>query len=281
MDETPSILIVDSNVGFARMLKESLEQDDDYQAAVVHTGREALEIASQEPFDLAIVDLGIDAADGLGGETTARLLREEQPDLRLMLIPLEGIALPEDLMDLDVQGTLPKPFFLPDLPELLDAALTKPMERAPQPESEEVPQPTVRRAQPVAAPPPIDTSRKPSSRVTRELEALAREINADAALITREGSVLSSAGRLDGEQLGELAHIVSQARHLSRQTARMLGREHRHFEQSVESDAYMLYALTVIGDVLLSAVLRPNVTLGFLRHQMKGTARRLRNLIGE
>jgi CheY-like chemotaxis protein len=263
------------------MLKESLEQDDDYQATVVHTGREALEIASQETFDLAIVDLGIDAADGVDGQTTARLLRKEQPDLRLMLIPLEGTVLPEDLTDLDVQGTLPKPFFLPDLPEMLDTALTKPLEKVPEPEPESAPppQPGVRRVEPAAPAPPADASHKPSTRMTHELEGLAREINADAALVTRGAEVVSSAGRLDRKQLETLAQIVSDARQLSRQAAQMLGREQLHFEQSVESDEYMLYSLTVVDDVMLAAVLRPNVTLGFLRHQMKRTVRRLRNLM--
>ena len=58
-----SILIVDSSVGFATMLQESLEQDNGYHAAVAHTGSEALSVAASETFDMAIVDLGLDAAD--------------------------------------------------------------------------------------------------------------------------------------------------------------------------------------------------------------------------
>jgi CheY-like chemotaxis protein len=279
MDDTPSILIVDSNPGFAMMLKESLEQDDAYQALVAPSGDEALAAASQQRFDLAIVDLGIDAADGLDGKTVARRLRQEQPHIRLMLIPLEGEVLSEELEDLSVQGVLPKPFFLPDLPDLLDDALTAPFEAAE--ELAEAPEPAVEGPEPAvaAAPPDIATSLSPS--VVRELEALVRELNADAVLVTRGGEVLGSAGRLDAEELDAVAHIVAQSCQLAGQAAEVLGRQQGRLEVNVEGDEHMLCSLTVSGDVLLSAVLRPDVTLGLLRHQARATVRRLRDLMRE
>ena len=128
--EGPTILIVDSNPGFATMLKESLEDDTDYQATIALTAAEALEKTSDHAFDLAIVDLGMDATDDLNGEVLVRRLRDAQPSLRLLLIPLEGDALPEKLSDVAIQGTLSKPFFLPDLPDVVDTAFTQPLEEA-------------------------------------------------------------------------------------------------------------------------------------------------------
>ena len=279
MDDTPSILIVDSNAGFARMLKESLEQDDEYVASVAHTGQEALDIASETSFNLAIVDLGISAVDDLDGETVARRLREKQSNLRLMLIPLEGDRLPECLGDLDVQGTLPKPFFLPDLPDMLDAVLTKPMEA--QEGREIAPTSEARETSPTAEVASVGEGYKLSAQVIRDLEDLAGGINADLVLVTRGGEVLASVGRLDQEEVVSLARIVWRGYQLSEQVAEVLGRESTHFEQSVESGEHMLYALTVAEEVILSTILPPDVTLGFLRHEMKRTAKQLRGSIGK
>jgi CheY-like chemotaxis protein len=261
------------------MLKESLEQDGEYVASVAHTGQEALEIASESPFDLAVVDLGIPAVDDLDGEAVARRLRQKQSGLRLMLIPLEGERLPSRLADLDVQGTLPKPFFLPDLPDMLDAALTKPMEA--REETRAVPISSPQEIELAAEAVPGGEDHELSAQVIRELEDLAEGINADSVLVTREGEVLASVGRLSQEEVGSLARVVSRGYQLSEQAAEIRGGEPKHFEQSMESDEHMLYALTVIEDVTLSALLPPHATLGFLRHQMKRTARRLRGYMGE
>jgi len=109
---THQILIVDSNTAFATMLQESLEQGGEYRATMATSGDEALQALTAADFDLAIVDLGLSDPDGA---TLARALRQQRPDLRLMLIPLVGEEPPPELADLDVQGTLPKPFFLPEL----------------------------------------------------------------------------------------------------------------------------------------------------------------------
>ncbi len=282
MDETPAILIVDSNLGFAMMLKESLEQDQAYQATVAQAGDEALAIASEESFDLAIVDLGIETVDDLDGEAVARQLRQGQADLRLMLIPLEGEVLPEELADLNVQGTLPKPFFLPDLPDLLDAALTRPLgeprEPAPPPQAP-APRLSGEEPRPAVAVGSLDVLHECSPQVVQELEALAREVNADAVLLIRGDEILGSVGRLKTTDLNTLAHIISQSCQLSGQLAQVLGREQRHLELSVEGDEHTLYSLTVVEDILLSAVLRPDVTLGFLRHRAKATVRCLHDLV--
>ncbi|RLC63643.1 MAG: hypothetical protein DRI80_03435 [Chloroflexota bacterium] len=121
---THQILIVDSNTAFATMLQESLEQGGEYRATMATSGDEALQALTAADFDLAIVDLGLSDPDGA---TLARALRQQRPDLRLMLIPLVGEEPPPELADLDVQGTLPKPFFLPELPGRIADALARPV----------------------------------------------------------------------------------------------------------------------------------------------------------
>lgn len=269
-----SILIVDSSVGFATMLQQSLEQDGDYRTAVAHKGSEALEIAANETFDLAIVDLGIEADDDLDGVTLARRLRRRQRNLRLMLIPLEGDALSEEVADLDVQSVLSKPFFLPDLPALIEGALAQPVRQLA--ESQEAVEP----APPVEPGTDADSGQTPyagTPDVVGELEDLVQEINAEAVLLTRDGEVLVSVGQLSVETLSELAQITQDSYRSSDRIAEVLGRERRRFEQSVEGGDYMVYSLSVIEDVILSAALRTDVALGIVRHRVKAAAKHLRD----
>lgn len=282
MDDRASILIVDSNVGFATMLQESLEQEGEYQATVAHKGSEALEIASDEAFDLAIVDLGIEADDDLDGATVARRLRQKQRNLRLMLIPFEGDVLSEEVADLDVQSVLPKPFFLPDLPGLIEGALTQPMAEvaepgaAPQPGAAAQPEEVVEHAT------GIERGEVPyagSPDVVRELEDLAREINAEAVLLTHGGEILVRVGQLSTEMASQLAQITRASYESSNRIAEVLGRERQRFEQSVEGGEYMLYSVSVAEDVILSAALPAGVALGIVRHRAKTAVKRLRDLV--
>ncbi|MEA3375207.1 MAG: response regulator, partial [Chloroflexota bacterium] len=273
-----SILIVDSNVGFAAMLQESLEQEGDYRAVVAHSGSEALNIASSETFELAIVDLGLDSADDLDGATVARRLRAGQRDLRLMLIPLEGDVLSEDVADLDVQSVLPKPFFLPDLPALIEDALTQPIDEAGPPDASGQGGRPDEAPEPATAPRAVSTEDSPE--LVRELEDLAREINAEVVLLTREGEILASVGRLSTDVLDQLAQLITQGHGSSHRLAEAMGHQRRGFEQTLKGGPVLLYSRAVAGDVILSAALSTDVALGIVRHRARGAADRLRTLIG-
>ena len=269
-----SILIVDSSVGFATMLQESLEQDNGYHAAVAHTGSEALSVAASETFDMAIVDLGIDADDDLDGATVARRLRQNQSGLRLMLIPLEGDELSDEVSDLDVQSVLSKPFFLPDLPALIESALAQPLNEPAEFEKARESSTTV---EPGTRVDPGMTSYAGSPDVVRELEDLAQEINAGTVLLIQDEEVLASVGQLSTETVNELAEIIRDSYRSSNRIAEVLGRERRRFEQSIEGGDYMVYSLTVVEDVILSAALQTDVALGIVRHRAKAAAKRLRD----
>jgi CheY-like chemotaxis protein len=268
-------LIVDGNVGFATMLQESLEQDGNYRTSVAYSGSEALGIVAHETFDLAIVDLGIDAPNDLDGATVARKLRQKQTNLRLMLIPLEGDELPAEVADLDVQSVLSKPFFLPDLPELIESVLAQSMAELPQ--SERITESDAATVKLAADVRPEETSYAGSPDVIRELEDLAQEIGAEAVLLTHNEEVLVSVGQLSTEIVSELAQITQDSYRSSNRIAEVLGRERRHFEQSLEGGDYMLYSLSVIEDVILSVALRSAVALGIVRHRAKAAAKCLRD----
>lgn len=277
MDDTRSILIVDSNVGFATMLEESLERDGNYRAIVAHRGSEALNVVSKESLDLAIIDLGLDATDGLDGAMVARRIRQEQSDLRLVLIPLQGDVLPAEVSDLDVQAVLPKPFFLPDLPYLIEEALSQPVRESRQP-IDFVP-PNGLADRPISAEDPAERPQQWAGAAFRDLELLARETNAEAVLLIRQGKILSSVGTVSPEVLEKLAQGIEESYRSSNRIAEALGREQHCFEQSLQGDQYLLYSLMIHGGVILSAALPTHVPLGIVRHRVRATARQIRHLM--
>ncbi len=288
MSNEHSVLIVDSDVAFATILQESLERSGEYHVTVTTSGDEALQALATADFDLVIVDMGLTDPDGA---TLARALRQQQADLRLMLIPLMGEELPPELTDLDVQGILPKPFFFPELPGRIADALARPVGGGPvtaeTPGIAEAVEPETVSAQPVvsgaerlaAVRECISEERMPES--VQVMTALAQEINAEAVILTCGGGLIAHAGRLSAEEANGLAQAVAESWRTSARVAQILGREQLRFEQSVEGSEYMFYSLAVTEDIILSAALRASIPLGMLRHRAKATADALRTLMNK
>ena len=272
---TYQILIVDSNKAFATMLQESLEQGSDCRATVATGGDEALQALTTAEFDLAIVDLGLTDADGA---TLARALRQQRADLRLMLIPLMGEELPSELADLDVQGVLPKPFFLPELPGRIADALARPVGGVP--DLAEVTEPDISSGLPVVSSDErLAVLREHISEIIQEMNALSQEINAEAVILTCRGKLIAHTGRLSAEGSDALAQVVAESWRTSARVAQILGQEQLRFEQSTEGGEYVFYSLAVTQDIILSAALHVSVPLGMIRHRAKSTADTLRALI--
>ena len=115
-----NVLVVDSDQAFATILKEGLETNGNYRVTLTQSGSDALESVVERPFDLVIVDMGL---QGVKPVTLVKAIREAKPAMRLMLIPLFGQQIPAELRELKIQGFLPKPFFVGDLPRLVGEAL--------------------------------------------------------------------------------------------------------------------------------------------------------------
>ncbi len=120
------ILVVDPNEPFAILLSEELKREG-YTVDMCTRGADALMLARRQHLDLVILDMALADPDAL---ELAHALRETDPAMRLMLIPLMGESLSLQATQLAVQGVLPKPFFLPELPGLIQAALSAPMDGA-------------------------------------------------------------------------------------------------------------------------------------------------------
>jgi DNA-binding NarL/FixJ family response regulator/predicted regulator of Ras-like GTPase activity (Roadblock/LC7/MglB family) len=115
-----SILIVDRDRAFATILKEGLEATDEYEVTPVYAGRTALEAVASRIFDMVIVDL---ALEDVPASQLIESIRTARPSIRMMLIPLSDNRIPANLKDVEVQGLLPKPFFIGDLPAMVRHAM--------------------------------------------------------------------------------------------------------------------------------------------------------------
>jgi CheY-like chemotaxis protein len=272
---TYRILIVDSNEAFATMLQESLEQGGDCRVTVTTGEDEALQALTAAEFDLAIVDLGLTDPDGA---TLARTLRQQRADLRLMVIPLVGEKLPPELSDLDVQGVLPKPFFLPELPGRIANALAQPL--GGEPDLAEVTEPdTSSNRLVVSSDERLAVLREHLPEIIQEMNVLSQEINAEAVILTWRGRLIAHTGRLSAEASDALAQVVAESWRTSARVAQILGQEQLRFEQSMEGSEHVFYSLAVAQDIILSAALHVSVPLGIIRHRAKSTADALQALI--
>ncbi|RME74803.1 MAG: response regulator [Chloroflexi bacterium] len=300
----PNILVVDSDEGFGLMLKEGLETNGYYQAQWVASGGDALQTLVESTFDLVIVEPDL---PDMAAEQFIRAVREVNGDMKIMAVSLMGMPLPPGLEALGLNGILPKPFFVGDLPDLVDEALGR--KRRPsqvvtvRPPSTPVPveEPTPAEQPETGAPaeeteidfeglPPLpapavsyDTIRylrANEPEILRLLNDLNREVRAEVILLVAGTELIAQAGMLSREQSLQLAQLMIQIAQASAQAARFLGEPNGQFVQSLhEGDAYRLYSLSLSEGVLLSLALSSNVPLGMIRHQCRQIAGKLAKYI--
>jgi CheY-like chemotaxis protein len=293
------ILVVDPNVAFGTLLSEELLRLG-YTVDQVISGAEALQCAQDNAPSLAILDMALEAPDAL---TVAAQLREFDASLRLLLIPLIGESLQIDEKSLPIQGVLPKPFFLPELPMRISSALGIEVteEEAAQlvedwlaqpviPPLDEEPASVVNDA--ISFIEPVKTSlfadrdhgfqyiryQNNADRVRNLLETLIFEIGADSALLTLDEHLLTWVGEFAEAQAESIAKVVIQGWRSSEEMARILGREQLQFEQSIAGGSYMLYALSIDINAIMAVAIRGTATLGMIRIRAREVAGQISKL---
>ena len=139
----PNILVVDCDEGFGLMLKEGLQNSGLYASRWVQTGSDALQSVVEAHFDLVIVDM---ALTDMAAATLIKAVREAKNETKIMVIPLIGQSVPKSIDALKVNGVLTKPFFVGDLPDLIDKAIGRARQRTqtPMPVPVPVPNPACR-----------------------------------------------------------------------------------------------------------------------------------------
>ncbi len=277
------ILIVDANEAFATILQQGLEDIAETKADMVTSSRKALQAIAAANYDLVIVDMGLGDVDA---HRFVRTLREQHPSLRLVVIPLAGDQMPPELSDVDLQGTLSKPFFLPELPARIEEFFARPLGGAQPAAAEPEPAAPPEPAQPAEAEPAPKPARRSAPRplrndkeTVREMSRLAQEVGAEAVLLTEGEDLLAHAGRMSREGIVALAATISESWRTAARLADILNKKMTRFEQSIGSAEYTLYSLAVEEAVILSVVIAGTATLGVTRHRCRETAEAIRRFI--
>jgi len=108
--------VVDDDRQMVRTLCDVLQRRG-YQPHGVHSGEEAVQALSAEPWKAVIMDIRM---PGMSGVAACRAMRAQQPDLRVIL--MTAYSSPDVLADAAAAGVeqvLPKPLVLPLLFERL------------------------------------------------------------------------------------------------------------------------------------------------------------------
>lgn len=252
------------------MLKEGLESSGPYKAIVVTKGTDALDVLVQDQIDLAIVDMGLEDMDGLA---LVQSLRQSKPDLCVMLIPLFGQELTKEELSLEVQGILPKPFFIDDLPDLIRIALGGPAGEKEVATEAPVEAPPKPRPEPSMAPKAADRERFASRDVNGLLEELFQEVRAEAVLFIRGPNLIAHAGNVTQERAQELSGLAMKSMNAAHNMAAFLGETDNRFEQcAFEGSEYSVYSMNVTLNTILSVALSARTPVGIVRYNLRRTA---------
>lgn len=240
------ILIVDSDEAFATMLREGLEDNESYEVRVVDSGQVALARVEEEIPELVIVD---SALEDMPVKDLLTAIHRFEPPPRIMLIPLKGEELDDELKELDIEGILTKPFFMGDLIPKIEAVLAQ------------------------RSPELLPTFDDQIEAINQHLADLHQEVKAEAVLLMYGKQLLAHAGNLDRDKSQELASLVGKSLTAAAEVASFLGEAENRFQQTLhEGRECRLYSLSFAPDLILVVALRSDTPPGMIRYNTRQTA---------
>ncbi len=232
------------------MMRASLEENGRYRVSIAGDEPSALRQLKTEHCIFAFLDtdLGMDAAEEIG-----RALRALSPDLKLIIVSDED--LPVSFNNIRPWVLLRKPFYLPELIDMLDGMTPSPdLNKKPASSTD------------LADLPWLADVNKAAQRLTR----LTLESSAQAALITRGKSLWAYAGQFTQETANELVRIVT--RNWDEQKGGDLLRFARLETTRAE---HMLYATALTAGTILAMVFDAETPFSTIRTQANSLARSL------
>ena len=241
---TKSLLIVSADAKFSQVLLHGLEQEG-YRVQITKGKGETVVRADEENSSLAFLDmdLGYRAVLEIG-----QALRMLNPEMRLIIFSGEGT--PPTLEELRPWMFSPKPYFLPDVLNMLNN--NSPASKFSNPQTPQGVQTSN------SALPWLTDVTKAAQHLTR----LTLESSAQAALITRGDNLWAYAGQLSQGAAKELAVAVT--RHWDGQKGSDLLRFVRLEATKAE---HMLYATRLADDVVLALVFDAETPFSTIRSQ--------------
>jgi CheY-like chemotaxis protein len=252
------VLVVDAAEQFGTLIHQTLEETGYYQVTLAKSGAEAIEIVRSSEIRLAIVDFDL---PDIKGPDAIRQLREASADLAVIAIPLSPDPDDPELKELGVDGLLTKPFYLPDLPKIVAAAIDLP----PDAPVTLGPSPTAPSGE------PIPTWLEDSDQAGQYLTQLFLGIQALAAILTRGQRLWAYAGEMDRSHVEDITNLVVE--HWTGKGVR--GAVARFINLPGMDRDFMFYTTHVAGDIILSLIFVPETPFSAVRSQGERIAKTL------
>jgi len=259
------ILVVTPNVGFGELICQILDETGDYALWLSTNRKDAIKAAKVEEPVLMILETEL---NGTPVSELVEVVKKGLPDLLLILIVPELAAGGDTFEEMQPNGVLNKPVYLPDLMNMvedvikncgldnIDRAQSKPKATTGQlvlNDEEE--------------PPPPPAWLKDVNLAAQHLTRLSLESSAQASLITKSDQIYAYAGELPRLAAEELARAVSSA--FENGGGSDLARFIRLEETGGE---YMLYATGLGGEFVLATVFDAEMPFSKIRAQASNLA---------
>jgi CheY-like chemotaxis protein len=282
------VLLVDKDDAFAAILTEGLQTVGEYLVTSVTTGQAALDHVSNRVFDVFIVDTEI---PDMEPQALVHDLRQQAPGVPVIVIPFFGAEMPPELTEDEVQGILPKPFFVDDLPSLMANILGRGAAAADEPTAvaSEQAAPTTADAVKEEGVPLVFTAAPTGKtpiqvdRLRPILKDLSRELSAEAVLVMTKDELIAWAGTMEQEAYyQQLAGQVAETVRLSARTAAFLGEPSGGFDQTLyEGSRFRLLSLRLSPEpqVFLCLALSSSTPLGTVRYRTRQAAEEIVKLL--
>jgi len=246
------LLVVTQDTAFGELIRQSLEETGDYRVGLAGSHAAASAYVQAEQPAIVFLDTGNQVESAL---EVGRSLRQAQPDIQFVILADDGWQPPVD--ELSPYGYLPKPFYLPDLLQMLTKFSA------------------VWRADPETSRPagqPADglSWLQDVNRAAQHLTRLTLASASQAALITRDDELWAYAGELPQAAARELAATV--ARYWDHQDRSDLV---RFIRLSTTNAEYMLYATFLAPGMTLSLIFDVETSFTTIRSQASSLVRSL------
>ena len=254
------ILVVTPNAGFGELICQILNETGDYILMLATNRKDALKTARVEKPALMVLETEL---NGTPVSELVNAVKKSLPDLLMVFIVPELISDRDSIDQMQPNGVLHKPVYLPDLMNMVEEVIRnselKDIDR-------EKPKPKATTGQLVLDsqedPPPPPEWLSDVNLAAQHLTRLSLESSAQASLITKSDQIYAYAGELPRLAAEELARTVSSA--FENGGGSDLARFIRLEETGGE---YMLYAMGLGGEFVLATVFDAEMPFSKIRAQ--------------
>jgi len=257
---TTPLLVVTIDVAFGELIRQSLAETGKYRVLIASNTKDGLSVLEKEKPPLVFLDTTYKTENAL---EAGRALRGA--DERIQFIVISDSGWHSALEELTPYGYLPKPFYLPDLLELLSRFFA--IYTQPNPAKTKILKP---------ADEPVPSANvdlhwlEDVNRAAQHLTRLTLESSAQAALITRGDKLWSYAGQLPQAAARELVDALSH--YWDRQGGSDLLRFIRLNTTEAE---HMLYATQLASEMVLALIFDAETSFSTIRSQASSLVRSL------